>query len=71
MHTSASFANGESNLRSDCDCHVNASTINRRILITDIVIDWVPLLLETVSDVKIVLCDRSRSLNIFNMTRME
>ena len=65
MHLSASFADGENNVRYASDCHVNTSTINRRILITNVVIDWMSLLLETVSDVKIVFCDRSWSFNIF------
>ena len=59
MHPSAGFANAESNVRSASDCHVNISTIDRCILITDVVINGMPLFLETVSDVKIVLRDRS------------
>ena len=62
MHPSAGFANTESNVRSASDCHVNTS-----ILIIDVVTNGMPLLLEPVSDVKIVLCDRSWSFKIFLM----
>ena len=65
MHSSAGFADSESDVRSASDCHVDASTVKRSILITDIVIDWMPLLFEIIRDVKIVLCDRSCSFNIF------
>ena len=65
MHSSASFFDSEGGVRSASDCRVDASTINRSILITDVVIEWMPLLLETVSDVEIVFCDRSWSFNIF------
>ena len=65
MHPSAGFANTESNVRSASDCHVNTSTIDRRILIIDVVTNGMPLLLEPVSDVKVVLCDRSWSFKIF------
>ena len=65
MHPSASFADSKSDGRSTSDCHVDASTVDRGILVTDVVIDWMPLLFETVSDVKIVFCDRSWSFNIF------
>ena len=59
MRPSAGFANAESNARSASDCHINTSTIDRRILITDVVINGMPLFLETVSDVKVVLRGRS------------
>ena len=71
MHPSASFADSKGDVRSTSDCHVDASTVDRGIFITDVMIDWMPLLFETVSGVKVVFCDWSWSFNIFNMLIME
>ena len=65
MHSPTSFANGKGDVRTTGDRHVDNSTINGCVLLANVMIDWSPLLLCDVRHIKVVLCDRSICLNVF------